>query len=237
MTVIASTLGPSAYWYLTRATGSVTLVLLTLSLVLGVLDVARISSRRWPRFVVDGVHRGASLLAVAFLVVHVLTSLLDSFAPIGLADALIPFGGHYRPLWLGFGAVALDLLLAVAISSLIRDRLGYTAWRVLHWLAYGCWPVAFLHALGTGTDTRASWSLILDGLCLAAVVVAAGSRLFQAPRSASQLRAIGFAGMAVFAIGVVAWLPSGPLAHGWARRAGTPRSLLAPSAPARRSSR
>src|SRR5690348_10180995 len=107
--------GPSVYWYLTRSTGAVALVLLTVAVVLGVLDVRRVSTPRWPRFVVDSLHRNASLLAMAFLAVHVLTSVLDSFAPISLLDAFVPFAGSYRPFWLGLGAVALDLLVAVTI--------------------------------------------------------------------------------------------------------------------------
>ena len=94
-----------SYWYLTRASGTVSLILLTAALVLGILSTGRVHSRRWPRFVVDGIHRSSSLLAVAFLTVHVLTAVLDSFAPISLADAFIPFAGTYRPLWLGLGAV------------------------------------------------------------------------------------------------------------------------------------
>ncbi len=118
------TVGPSVYWYLTRASGTVALILLTASVVIGIAAIGRLRAPGVPRFVVDGLHRTASLLAVAFLVVHIVTAVLDSFAPISLLDAVIPFVGPYRPLWLGLGAVAFDLLLAVAITSLVRDRHG-----------------------------------------------------------------------------------------------------------------
>ena len=123
MTLAAA--GPSAYWYLTRSTGAVALLLLTFAIALGVIDVRRLSSPRWPRFVVDSLHRNVSLLAMVFLALHILTSVLDSFAPISLLDAFIPFGGSYRPFWLGLGAVSFDLLLAVTITSLLRQRMGY----------------------------------------------------------------------------------------------------------------
>ena len=118
MTVPLGAVGPSTYWYLTRSTGAVALLLLTLSVALGVAGVSRFSSPRWPRFVVDSLHRNVSLLALAFLLVHILTAVLDSFAPISLIDAFIPFAGSYRPFWLGLGAVSFDLLLAVTLTSL-----------------------------------------------------------------------------------------------------------------------
>jgi sulfoxide reductase heme-binding subunit YedZ len=218
----------SAYWYLTRASGTVALVLLTVALVLGLLNVARVSARRWPRFVIDGIHRSVSLLAVAFLVVHILTAVLDAFAPIGLLDAVVPFHAAYRPFWLGLGALAFDLLIAVAITSVARARLGYRTWRAVHWLAYACWPVAVLHALGTGSDAKQTWLLMIVSVCvcvaLAAVILRLGLR---DSRITAGQRAVGVVGSVAFALGLLMWLPSGPLGRDWARRSGTPAALLA----------
>ena len=102
------------------------MILLTLSVVLGVIDVERYTTPRMPRFVIDGVHRTVSLLAVAFLIVHIVTSALDSFASIRLIDAIVPFAGTYRPFWLGLGAASFDLVLAVVITSLVRQAAGAT---------------------------------------------------------------------------------------------------------------
>ena len=132
MTAIAA-VGPSAYWYLTRGTGTIALMLLTLSVALGVANVRRLRTENVPRFVLDAVHRNVSLLAMAFLLVHIVTSLLDGFAPIGLLDAVIPFGGSYRPLWLGFWGGRVRPAVAVTITSLLRRRFGYRTWRAVHW--------------------------------------------------------------------------------------------------------
>lgn len=223
--------GPSALWYLTRGTGAVTLILLTGSIALGVGNVRRVHTARVPRFVVDAIHRSVSLLAVAFLAVHVMTSVVDAFAPIRLIDALIPFVSAYRPLWLGLGAVASDLLIAVALTSVMRRRLGYGAWRVTHWLAYACWPIALAHGLGTGSDAKTTWMLALTGTCVVVVLVAVWARI-----SAGWPRHIGARSSALVAsiaapIALVAWLPTGPLASGWAKRAGTPSSLLPRASP------
>src|ERR1700761_3219275 len=129
----AATLSPSAYWYLARGTGAVSLVLLTASVVLGIVGSVRFASPRWPRFAIDVVHRDISLLVLVVLVIHIVTSVLDGFAPIGLLDGVVPFVTPYRPLWMGLGTLAFDLLLAITITSLVRRRLGYRAWRAVHW--------------------------------------------------------------------------------------------------------
>ena len=229
------TVGPSVYWYLTRASGAVALVLLTASVVLGIAAIARLRGPRTPRFVVDGIHRTASLLAVVFLVVHILTAALDSFAPISLVDAVIPFAGSYRPVWLGLGAVAFDLLLAVAITSLVRSRMSHATWRGVHWLAYAAWPVAVVHGFGTGSDVHQTWLVAINVACIVAVLCAIIARAMLGWPENIQLR-IGALGIAAgFALGLVAWLPGGPMGKGWARRAGTPASLLSHSARGRRS--
>jgi sulfoxide reductase heme-binding subunit YedZ len=164
----------TAFWYLTRGTGIVALILLTLSLGLGVANVLRMRVPGAPRFVTLGVHRTISLLAVAFVAVHVLTTVADGYVPISIASAVIPFTSGYRPFWVGLGAIAFDLLLALIITSLLRRRFGYRVWRAVHWVAYACWPIAFVHALGTGTDPGTSWMTAilasLAGLVGAAVL-------------------------------------------------------------------
>jgi ferric reductase like protein len=233
---VIATAGPTAWWYLTRGTGLVTLLLLTASVVLGVLQV-----RRWgsPRFVVVSLHRAMSLLVVVFLVVHVLTAVVDSFAPIRLVDAVVPFTGSYRPIWLGLGAVAFDLIVALTVTSLLRRHLGLAAWRAVHWLAYACWPIALVHGWGTGSDTRTSWMLAITLGCAAAVLGAMAWRLTSGWSENARLRATALGATVVVCAVVGSWLVIGPLADGWARRSGTPAALLprapAPGAPLERS--
>lgn len=218
--------GPSTYWYLTRSTGAVALLLLTVAIVLGIVDVRRASTPRWPRFVVDSLHRNASLLAMAFVAVHVITSVLDSFAPISLLDAFIPFTGAYRPFWLGLGAISFDLLIAVTITSLMRRRLGYGSWRAIHWLTYASWPIALLHGFGTGSDVKSGWLLVLSVASLLAVLAAVLVRVLAGWPANLRVRGAALTGAALFAIFLAVWLPGGPLGSEWARRSGTPASLL-----------
>jgi methionine sulfoxide reductase heme-binding subunit len=215
-----------AYWYLTRASGTVSLILLTVAIVIGILSVGRVHSRRWPRFVVDGVHRSSSLLAVVFLAVHIATAVLDSFAPISLLDTAVPFAGSYRPIWLGLGAVAFDLLLAVTITSLLRQRLGHRVWRSIHWLAYGAWPIAVVHALGTGSDVQLVWLQLTCAGCGIAVIAAVLGRVAIGWPGHRRIRVGALGALAGALLAIVLWLPQGPLGHDWAQRAGTPANLL-----------
>jgi predicted ferric reductase len=176
--LVPGAIGQSVEWYLARSTGVVSLVLLSASVVVGIAGSMRFSAGpRWPRFAIDSLHRDVSLVVIVLLVVHILVSVLDGFVPISLADAVIPFGGAYRPVWLGLGAVAFDLLLAVLVTSVLRRRFGYRSWRAVHWLAYASWPIAVIHGIGIGTDGGAWWMLALTAACVAAVVLAASVRV------------------------------------------------------------
>ncbi|HSZ14660.1 MAG TPA: ferric reductase-like transmembrane domain-containing protein [Solirubrobacteraceae bacterium] len=226
MSALLAAAGPSAYWYLTRSTGAVALVLLTFAIVLGVVDVERWSTPRWPRFVLDTLHRNVALLAMAFLVAHILTSVLDSFASISIVDAFIPFVGSYRPFWLGLGAVSFDLIVAVIATSLLRARMGFSTWRAVHWLTYASWPIALVHGFGTGSDASTAWLLIVSVICTALVVAAALTRALVGWPGAIRWRGAALAGAGGFGLFIVLWLPAGPLGSEWARRAGTPSALL-----------
>jgi len=223
-------------WYLTRSLGVGALVLLTASVALGVLTATRWRSERWPRFVTTGLHRNLTLIAICFVAGHVATTVADGYTPIGVKDAFIPFLSSYRPIWLGLGAVASDLLLALVVTSLLRARIGYRAWRYVHWLAYASWPVALVHALGTGSDAAFGWLRIVGGASIGVVVLAVLARVALPSGGHLRVRVTGAIVALVAPIAIVAWYESGPARHGWAKRAGTPATLLASRRTTRRAS-
>jgi sulfoxide reductase heme-binding subunit YedZ len=226
-----------ALWYLTRGFGLVALILLTISLVLGLTQAARYTRPGWPRFLISGLHRNASLLAVVVIAVHVLTAVMDSYAPIRLVDAFVPFVSRYRPIWTGLGALALDLLIALVVTSLLRDRLGYRAWRSVHWAAYACWPIAVVHGLGTGTDSRVGWVQFVYAACASFVLLALWWRLAKGVTGETRpVRMAALLASLALPLTVVLWATAGPLEPGWARRSGTPAALLGASTLAARSS-
>lgn len=158
-------------WYASRAAGVVSMVMLTATLLLGIVGVAGAATARWPRFVLGRLHRDLSLLAVSFVGLHVLTAVLDGYVPIRWVDVVLPFTAQWQPFWLGLGAIALDLFLAVSVTSLVRGRLTLGFWRGAHLAAYACWTAGVAHGLGLGgADSTTGWVLGLTVACVLAVI-------------------------------------------------------------------
>jgi sulfoxide reductase heme-binding subunit YedZ len=203
-------------WWIDRSSGLVSLVLLTLVMVLGVLATGR-SGPGW-RVVVQGLHRELPLVAGVLLAVHVGTAVVDSYVPQSPLDVLVPFAAGYRPRWIGLGTLAIDLLVVLVVTSLLRTRLGHRSWRAVHWTSYALWPLAVVHALGSGSDMHGRTVQQIGLGCLVLVVCAAGWRLV-AGRAPAVLRLVGLVVLlAVLAVGT-SWAAHGPLAPGWAKKA------------------
>ena len=223
---------PSPLWFATRGAGTVSLLLLTAVVVLGIATTTRRQSGPWPRFLTPRVHGNLALGTLAFLAIHIATAILDPFAHLRWRDALVPFGAAYRPLWLGLGVLAAEGLAALAITSWLRPRLGYRSWRAVHWIAYACWPLGLLHGAGTGSDVRSAWFEAIDAICVGSVFAAVVAwRLGHGWPRAASFRTMAAIGSGVGVIVFVVWMLNGPLAPGWARAAGTPAELLHSSGP------
>jgi len=170
-------------WYANRATGAVCLVLFTVVVLLGTAVRLRAKLPGLPRFGTVGLHRTLSLSATTFMALHITAAIVDGYVNITTLDAVIPFLSDYQPRWLGLGTVALDLMLAVLVTSLLRARIGHRTWRAVHWLAYASWPIALVHGIGIGTDTGTDWMTWLTVSCVAAVVAAFGIRVTHSVRA------------------------------------------------------
>lgn len=213
-------------WFVARSTGVICLVLLTLSLALGIGASTRMSSARWPRFVTQSLHRSVSLFALVLLAVHVVSVILDDYVRITVTDAFVPFVSTYRPIWMGVGTVASDLMIAVTVTSLMRARIGYGTWRAVHWTSYACWPLSVVHGLGTGSDTRKAWNVWVTVACVALVLLALAWRIVEGWPSRAGVR-VGAVLLTACAVAVVfAWAKQGPFAPGWSKRANTPPPVV-----------
>jgi sulfoxide reductase heme-binding subunit YedZ len=219
--------GGKALWYLTRASGLVSLVLLTGTIVLGVVASVGWTTERWPRFLSQDVHRNVSLLCLVFLGVHVSTTVVDGYVPIGLVDVFLPFHSAYRPIYVGLGALGLDLLLAVIITSALRHRIGYGSWRFVHWLAYLCWPIALIHGLGSGSDTQLPVVLVVEAVCSLAVLSTFAWRMTTGMALPVRPRAVAGMSAIVMTLAIASFAALGPLRPGWSHRSGTSPALLA----------
>ena len=178
MTGVAAAASGSQYlWFISRGSGLVLLILFSVVVVLGVATRMGSAPRHVARFAVAELHRTLSLFAVGLLALHVVTAVLDPFVTIGWAAVFVPLASPYRSAAIGLGALAIDLGAAVLITSLVRNRLGYRAWKAVHWLAYLAWPVAFAHSLTAGNDLRIWWVAVIECFCAGLVCTAVTARL------------------------------------------------------------
>lgn len=217
---------PSWYWYATRGLGVVSLIALTAAVVLGISTARRFGGRTGPGFVLATLHRDVSLLAVAVVAGHMVTTILDPFAHITVRDAVVPFGAAYRPVWLGLGVAANEVVAAVVVTSLLRLRIGVRLWRFIHWAAYSSWPMAVFHSLGTGSDARSPWLIGVVSACLTAVVVVLAGRLLVGRPGTLPVRAAAAAATFALIWGGLAWAQTGPFQGDWSARSGTPAAAL-----------
>ena len=179
-------------WFATRGAGAVSLLLFTVVTCLGIVTAGRFQRPGWPRFLSAELHRNLALLSTVFLGIHIVTAIADPYTSLGLVAAVVPFASSYRPLWVGLGVVSLDLGIAIVATSLIRDRIGRRTWRAIHWLAYGAWPLAVIHSVGSGSDNGSTWMLAIDVACVATVAIAAAWRLLAAqPQTLDEVVATG----------------------------------------------
>lgn len=218
----AAASSPSWFWYATRGLGTATLIVLTGTVVLGIVTSTRWIGESTPAFVAADVHRNLSLLGMCLLAAHIITTVLDPFAHINVRDVLIPVGAAYRPVWLGLGVAAMWVLIGVVASSLLRDRVGPRLWRLIHWAAYGSWPLAVVHGLGTGSDAQAPWLIAVVAACVVAVVFALVFRLRHGSPATRPIRAAAAVVVAAFLVAASTWAFTGPFQPGWAAKAGTP---------------
>ena len=166
----------STMWYAARSAGIVAYLLLSTSVVLGILMSAR-ERFTWPRFAVEEVHGFLSTLAGVFIVVHGGSLLLDRVVPISLAQELVPFTTHYRPFAVGLGITAAELMAAVGLTNLFKRELPYRFWRRVHYLTLAVWVFASMHGVLAGTDRTDPWFAAIVGASVTSVAMAAWLRV------------------------------------------------------------
>jgi methionine sulfoxide reductase heme-binding subunit len=169
----------------------VSLLLLTAVMLLGLLVTRQGRLPGLPRFAVSGLHRNLSLLATAFVAVHVLSAVTDGYVNIPITAAVVPLTSSYERLWLGIGAVSFDLMLAAVVTSLLRRHLSRKAWRAVHLTAYVSWPVAWVHSVFSSTDLQHGPLLYLAIVCALAVIAAALWRVSASARDVPRAQRVG----------------------------------------------
>ena len=170
----------AAVWYFARSAGIVAYLLLTSSVLLGVLMAGK-TSFAWPRFAVEEVHRTLAILTGVFIALHGGTLMLDKVVPIGLRQEVVPFTSSYNPFAVGLGVCAMELLAAVGVTNLVRGEIPHRLWRRAHYLTLPAWLLATLHGVLAGTDRVDPWFAAIGAGTVAAVGLAAYARFSPRP--------------------------------------------------------
>ncbi|NKQ52363.1 2Fe-2S iron-sulfur cluster binding domain-containing protein [Amycolatopsis sp. K13G38] len=170
-------MNPQFWWFAARAGGLVAWALLTATVVWGLLLRTRLLPRTPPRSLL-GLHRFLAGLAVAFTALHTLGLLLDTYLRFGVVDLLVPFAASWRPVPVAFGVLALYLLIAVTVTSVLMRRLGRKWWHRVHLAAYLLFWLATMHLLTAGTDSRQPALRLLVAGAIAAVLFLTLVRVF-----------------------------------------------------------
>lgn len=192
ITAAAPSLTQAPYWYLTRSTGIVAFLLLTVAMAFGVAATQRaLASPAWPRFATQALHRNVSLLGAAFLVVHIVTTIVDGYAPVGWWSMVVPGASAYRTTWVALGTMAVDLLIVVIVTSLLRQHMRASTWRWIHYTVYLLWPLTLLHFLKTGTDAaHGRFGVWIALICTAVVAMSVVVRLATRASAPQPVRSI-----------------------------------------------
>lgn len=169
------------FWILARASGLTAYVLLTASMLAGLVVKSRPFGRAVKAASVVDVHRFLTVLALGAVAIHAAALVLDSTVHIGPAALLVPGLSPYRPLWTGLGVVAVDLAVLIFVSFPLRKRIGVRAWRKLHWATYAVFLLATAHGLMAGTDASRPWVFDLYLGAVGAVAFATAWRALARP--------------------------------------------------------
>ena len=195
-------------WYVARAGGVVAYVLLTMSVVAGTLLAGKVRVPGFPRFAVEDVHRFLGLLAATFVGVHVAGIALDTTVPFSVSELVVPFSASFKPLWTGLGVVALELLVALAVTNGLRHKMPYRLWRSLHAMSFVIWGAATLHGVMTGSDRDQRWLVAVFVISTAVVVGSSSMRVSGALPSVRRLAiVIGSAAAAAALMVALARIP------------------------------
>jgi predicted ferric reductase len=158
------------WWYVTRAAGIMSYLLLWFSTAWGLAVASKIFDRFLQGKYTYDFHQFISLLAVGFLFVHIAVILLDRYLPFSIAQVLVPFIAPYRPVWVGVGIIAFYLTLLVTVTFYMRQRIGMRTFRSIHLLSFFAYLGATVHGLYAGTDSvLPAMKLIYEGTFLSIV--------------------------------------------------------------------
>lgn len=145
-------MNPQFWWFVARASGIVASLLVATAVVWGLLLSTRVlQGRPRPAWLLD-LHRMLGGLSLAFVAVHLVALVADSYEHFGAADLLVPFASAWKPAAVALGVLGMYLLLMVELTSLAMRRMPRRWWHGIHLSSYLCFWLVALHGALAGTD-------------------------------------------------------------------------------------
>ena len=175
-------------WYIIRGSGIAAFVLLSVSLLWGLMVSSKVFGRAVKAKGLQWLHESLGLAALAATVVHVVALSMDEFIDFTWVDILVPGMAEWRPLPTTLGVVALWSLAVVSLSFYAKRWIGQGAWRSIHFLSFGVFAAALLHGVFAGTDTSNPYIVMMYVAATAAVVLLTAIRVIGAREPARRSR-------------------------------------------------
>jgi len=164
------------WWYLTRASGVVAWLMLTASVIWGVvLSTKAFPEQRRPAWLLD-LHRWLGGLTMSFLAIHLASLVADSYVHFDVVDLMVPFSSSWKPGAVAFGVIAMWLLAAVEATSLAMRKLPRRVWRQIHLMSYVAFWLTSIHAALAGSD-RSEW--LYQGTAVASIAAVGWALMYR----------------------------------------------------------
>lgn len=158
--------GVKAYWFISRSSGIMAYLLITVSVLWGLVQSGALFRRRVAPLLALGLHNYLSWAGLALAALHGLILLGDSYTRFSLQQVVTPFMSTYRPIPVGLGIIGFYLMLLLSVSFYMRRWIGQKSFRLLHYGSFGAFTLVTLHGVLAGTDSGPLWPLYALSLIL-----------------------------------------------------------------------
>jgi ferredoxin-NADP reductase/DMSO/TMAO reductase YedYZ heme-binding membrane subunit len=173
---------PHFWWYVTRASAVLAWVLMTVAVLWGITLSTRVFRGADNPAWLQDLHRFLGGTALVLTAIHMVSLMLDPWLAMPIDQLLIPLIAEYRPLPVALGILSFYVLLAVQLTSLMKNRLPQRFWKAVHYLSYVAVLAVAIHGAFAGTDAGAAWYQGVATVIVTASVIALIVRIVMARR-------------------------------------------------------
>jgi hypothetical protein len=148
-------------WFIIRGSGLVAYAMLALATIWGLLLSTKVLGRAAKAKPLSWFHESLGLAAVLATAVHMGALVADNYMEFGVKELLVPGASTFAPLGVALGVMALYGAVIVSGSFYIKEWIGQSAWRAIHFLSFGSFAASTAHGVMVGTDSGGALGLAL----------------------------------------------------------------------------